>query len=303
MTTLPPSGRQLELRHGGQAATVVTVSGGLRTFTVDGREVFDGYGLDAMPDGGRGQTLIPWPNRVRDGKWTWRGKGRQLPLTEPAQHNAIHGLVRWLEWDVIEHDESTAVMGVTVAPQTGYEWRLGVRVRYSLADDGLTVEQSITNLSSSDAPVAAGAHPYITVGTPTVNDALLHLPADTYLPTGDQQIPTGTADVSDTPYDFREPRPIGDLEIDYAFTDLHRDPDGCFRLRLSHDGREVVLWVDESYPYVEAFTGDTLAEGRRRRGLGVEPMSAPPNAFATGESVVVLGPDETWTGHWGIASG
>jgi aldose 1-epimerase len=297
----PPSGQQLDIRHGAHRATVVTVAGGVRTYTVDGVDVLDGFAADAMADGGRGQTLIPWPNRVKDGKWTWQGSDKQLALTEPKQHNAIHGLVRWLEWDVLEHEASQAAVGVTIAPQTGYEWRLDVRVRYSLDDDGLTVEQSITNRSMTPAPVAAGAHPYITVGTPKVDDATLHLPAATWLPTGEQQIPTGAQPVDATPYDFRTPRRIGEVEIDYAFTDLDRGGDGRFRLQLSADERAVIFWVDESYPYVEVFTGDTLADDRKRRGLGVEPMSAPPNALATGDSLVVLEPGETWSGRWGIA--
>jgi aldose 1-epimerase len=300
---IPPSGRQLEIRHGTQLATVVTVAGGIRTYSVDGRDVLDGYDVAAMADGGRGQTLIPWPNRVKDGTWHWHGKDLQLALTEPKQHNAIHGLVRWLDWDVISHEDSSAIVGCTVAPQTGYEWRLDVRVRYSLDDHGLTVEQSITNHAATPAPVAAGAHPYITAGTPTVDDAVLHLHAASWLPTGAQQIPRDHEYVAGTPYDFREARLIGDLEIDYAFTDLHRDPDGRFRMLLSDpDGYTVTFWVDESYPYVELFTGDTLAPDRRRRGLGVEPMSAPPNAFATGESLVVLDPGATWTGRWGVSA-
>jgi aldose 1-epimerase len=277
----------------------------VRTYTCDGRDVLDGYDESAMADGGRGQTLVPWPNRVQDGKWSWHGKDLQLALTEPKQHNAIHGLVRWLDWHVEEHVDATADVGVTVAPQTGYEWRLDVRVRYTLDDGGLTVTQSITNKSDSVAPVAAGAHPYISAGTATVNAALLELPADSYLPTGHQQIPTGKVSVDGSAYDFRQPRVIGDLEIDYAFTDLHRDSDGRFRLRLSDadSTRAVTLWVDESYPYVEVFTGDTLSDARRRRGLGVEPMTAPPNALATGKSLTLLEPEQTWTGRWGIAPG
>jgi aldose 1-epimerase len=276
----------------------------MRSYRVDGRDVIDGYAADGIADAGRGQTLIPWPNRVKDGRWSWQGNDLQLALSEPKQRNAIHGLVRWLEWSVLEHDTSAAAVGVTVAPQSGYEWRLDVRVRYALDAGGLTVEQSIINRSGTPAPVAAGAHPYITVGTETIDSAILQFAAETWLPTGDQQIPTGVEPVAGTAYDFSAPRAIGAVEIDYAFTDLGRDGDGRFRLRLSapDSDRTVTFWVDEHYPYVELFTGDTLADDRRRRGLGVEPMTAPPNALATGEALVVLEPDESWTGRWGISA-
>jgi aldose 1-epimerase len=256
-----------------------------------------------MCDGARGQTLVPWPNRVKDGQWSWRGEDHQLALTEPEQHNAIHGLVRWLSWNVVDRWDDAVTFECTSWPQPGYPWPLRVRNDYRLDDEGVRVETSITNTGSAPAPVAAGAHPYITVGTDTIDDASLQLPAETWLPTGPQQIPTGRAEVAGSPYDFRSPRRIGDVEIDYTFTDVHRDDDGRVRVRLSRDDDvAVTLWIGPSYGYVEVFTGDALPDkARRRRGLGIEPMTAPPNAFASGESLVVLEPGATWSGEWGIA--
>ena len=302
---LRPSGDQLDITYGDQRATVVTVGGGLRTYDVGGEPVLDGYAVDAMADGARGQTLVPWPNRVKDGVWSWQGDKQQLALTEPEQHNAIHGLVRWMPWHVLDHSDSSVSVGCASYPQPGYPWPFDVRVTYSLGDDGLTVQTSITNNGASPAPVAAGAHPYITVGTPTIDTAVLHLPADEWIPTGEQQIPTGREQVEGSAYDFRSPRSIGDLEIDYTFTRLHRDDDGRFRLTLAapDDSRTVTFWLDTAYDFVEVFTGDALPDkARRRQGLGVEPMTAPPNALASGESLVVLAPGESWSGQWGITA-
>jgi aldose 1-epimerase len=302
VTSTAPSGAQHEISLGNQHAVVVAVGGGLRSYTVGGRDVLDGYAADAMADGARAQTLVPWPNRVKDGKWTWRGQDMQLALTEPEQHNAIHGLVRWLGWERVGGDGSSVSMEVTTYPQPGYPWPLRVRNDVRLDASGVTVATSVTNLGDSPAPVAAGSHPYLSVGTEPIDTAVLHLPADAWLPTGDQQIPTGREPVAGSDYDFRTPRPIGDLEIDYTFTDLHRDPDGRFRLRLeAPDGVGTTFWVGPEYGYVEIFTGDALPDpARRRRGLGVEPMTVPPNALATGESLVVLEPGDTWRGEWGV---
>ncbi len=49
-----------------------------------------------------GQVLAPWPNRIRDGRYTFGGEVHQLALTEPARHNAIHGLVNWERWRLVE---------------------------------------------------------------------------------------------------------------------------------------------------------------------------------------------------------
>jgi aldose 1-epimerase len=298
----PPSGDQIELRAGDHRAVVVSVGGGIRSYEVAGESVFDGYPVDAMCDGGRGQHLIPWPNRVRDGRWHWAGSDLQLPLTEPDQHNAIHGLVRWLGWSVADRADDAVTLTCSIWPQPGYPWPLDVSVHYRIGDGGLTVTTSITNRGASPAPVAAGAHPYLTAGTPFVDDCSLHVPAETYLPTGEQQIPTGRAPVAGSPYDFRSPRRIGDTQTDYTFADLVRDDRGrCAVVLSAPSGRTVSLWAGSDYDYIEIFTGDALPDSaRRRRGLGVEPMTAPPNALATGESLIVLAPGDTWSGEWGI---
>jgi aldose 1-epimerase len=298
-----PSGEQIEIGHGDHHAVVVGVGGGLRTYSVGNRAVLDGYDLGAMCDGARCQTLVPWPNRVQDGKWSWRGRQLQLALTEPEQHNAIHGLVRWMSWTAAERDAHSVTMVCTSYPQPGYPWAVEVSNAWSLSDAGVEVVTTITNRSDTPAPVAAGFHPYITAGTSTIDDAVLTLPGQTRLLTGAQQIPIASQAVAGTAYDFQAPRPVGDLRIDHTYTDLQRDDDGRCRLRLAApDGRNsVTVWVDEAYPYLEIFTGDELPDpARRRKGLGVEPMSVPPNAMATGESLVTLEPGEHWQGRWGI---
>jgi aldose 1-epimerase len=67
-------------------------------------------------------------------------------------------------------------------------------------------------------------------------------------------------------------------------------------------GREVVVWMDSSYRYVQVFSGDTLPVAHRRRGLALEPMTCPPNAFRTGTDLIVLQPEETRNFAWGIAA-
>jgi aldose 1-epimerase len=301
-----PSGDQVEIQYGDARAVVVEVGGGIRRYDVAGVPVLDGYDVDAMVDGARGQPLVPWPNRLHGGRYTWDGIEHVVPLDEPEQSNALHGVTRWRSWTAREIADATVTMGLLLRPLPAYPFTLDLTVRYALGDDGLTVTTTATNVGDAAAPYGHGAHPYITVGTERVDDAVLHLPARTWLPTDEDQIPTGRAPVEGTVYDFRSPRALGDTEIDYAFTDLERSPDGRAALTLSapDGGRQVTVWVDENYPYLEVFTGDALPDpARRRQGLGVEPMTCPPNAFVTGEDVVRLDPGTSVTTAWGIQVG
>jgi aldose 1-epimerase len=89
--------------------------------------------------------------------------------------------------------------------------------------------------------------------------------------------------------------------LDHAFTDLERDQDGLARVELRDPdrGMQVSLWVDQSYPYLMIFSGDSLLNFNRR-SLAVEPMTCPPNAFRSGEDLVRLEPGASLTSTWGI---
>ena len=298
--TPPPSGEQYRIASGDQEVTVVEVGGGLRTYTAGGVEVLEGYEVDEMVAGGRGQHLIPWPNRIRDGRYQFGGTDLQLALTEPARHNANHGLVRWANWAATAHEADRVVMELVLHPQPGYPFTLALAVDYRLGPGGLSVDTTATNLGDRSCPYGAGSHPYLTVGTERVDDALLELPADVRLESDDRGIPTGSAPVEGTPYDFRQSRTVGDLVIDHAYTGLT----GNEAVFAAPDGqRRLTVWWDQAYRWLMVFTGDTLAPDRRRTGLALEPMTCAPNAFVSGDGLVVLEPEESLTTTWGIAPG
>jgi aldose 1-epimerase len=300
-----PSGQQHEIRYGDQRAVVVEVGAGLRDYWAGERRLFDGYAADEMCDGARGQTLVPWPNRLASGRYTWDGQQHQVALTEPELGGAIHGLCRWVNWAVRERSEDAVTLGYRLPPQYGWPFPLDVTVSYWLGAGGLTVRTAATNQGAEPAPYAQGAHPYLTLGDPVIDDDELRVPAATYYPVDQAMIPTGCDPVEGTEYDFRESRRIGGTQIDRAFTDLDRDPDGRARVRLTRPGGPwVALWVDEHYPYVEIFTGDALSRAdRRRTGVGVEPMTSAPNGLATGDGRLTLDPGQTFTAAWGIEYG
>jgi aldose 1-epimerase len=301
---IAPSGEQIEITAGDQHAVVVEVGGGLRSYSAGGRELVDGYKANEMSSSGRGQALIPWPNRLQDGSYEFDGRRHQLPLNEPERRNAMHGLVRWVAWTASVRKTHRVVLEYLLHPQPGYPFSLSLGIEYALLDSGLRVRTTATNVGADACPYGTGAHPYLTLGTATVDRLILRAAARTVLRSDGRGLPIGTAAVEDTEYDFRQPRPIGSTTLDHAFTDLERDADGLARvaLRDPDHGTEVSLWVDESYPYLMLFTGDPLPDVRRR-SLAIEPMTCPPNAFRTGDALIRLEPGHSFTSTWGIARG
>jgi aldose 1-epimerase len=300
--SVPPSGHQYEIAHGLHRATIVEVGGGVRAYEVDGEDVLHPYSPSSMCDGAHGAPLIPWPNRLADGRYSFDDVEHQVALTEPDKHNAIHGFLRWRNWTAVTREPSRVVMATRLHPLQGWPHTLDIEVEYSLDDEGLTTEIRATNIGQAACPFAAGQHPYLSPGSGLVDDCSLQLEAETRIVTDSQRrLPIGTEAVRGTDYDFNSSRLIGDQEIDFAFTGLKRDSDGRAWARLIRpDGHTVELWVDQNFPIVEIYTADTLAPDRRRSGLGCEPMSCPPNGLATGEGIIRLGPGETFVGRWGV---
>lgn len=292
---IAPTGRQTEIVHGDQRAVVVEVGGGLREYTANGRDVLDGYRADEMSGSGRGQVLIPWPNRIRDGSYEFDGRRHQLPVDDVEEQDAIHGLVRWSAWTAVEHGTDRVVMAHFLHPRPGYPFSLAITIEYALSDEGLHVRTTATNHAERECPYGSGYHPYLAVPEPTVDAVTLRVPARTVLRSDERGIPVGTAAVEGTEYDFRRPRPIGATRLDHAFTDLDRGEDGRARIELGG----LALWVDETHPYVMVFTGDGVP-GLDRRSVAVEPMTCPPNAFRTGEALIHLEPGGAFSSSWGI---
>ena len=296
-----PSGEQHEIASGQQRATVVEVGGGVRDYYDGDRPVLNPYDVTAICDGAHGAPLIPWPNRLADGKYSFDGVDHQVDLTEPEKHNAIHGFLRWRSWNAVDRGPDFVTMAIRLHPMSGYPFTLDVSARYQLGDDGLTVTTTATNSGDAALPYAHGQHPYLSPGDAVLDDCTLQLQADTRIDTdADRQLPTGLESVAGTPYDFREARKIGDVQIDYAFTDLTRDADGRAWIRLTgRDEKTAAQWVDEHYPIIQVYTADTLEADRRRRGLGAEPMTCPPNAFQTGDGIIRIEPCQSISTVWG----
>lgn len=287
---------------------MVEVGGGLRTYTIGGRPVLDGYGDDEMCSGGRGQALMPWPNRLGDGRFEWDGDVLQTALTEPENHNAIHGLVRWGSWTVAEEAPDRVRMEYRLYPQPGWPWVLDLAVAYTLGGDGLEVRTTAVNLpgGAGACPFGAGWHPYLYAFGGLVDDAVLTFSAATAYVADERGLPVGTVPVAGGDLDFSAGRPIGAARLDHGFTDLARDGLGRASVELragDGSGRSTRLWMDRAYTHLMVFSGDTVAEvERRRRGLAVEPMTCAPDMLRNGFGRLILGEGETFEAAWGLSA-
>lgn len=298
-----PTGAQWTLRHGEDEVTVVEVGGGLRSWTRGGRHVLASYARGEECTSGRGQVLIPWPNRVRDGRYRFGGRDRQLALTEPEYHNATHGLVRWALWELRQHEADHLTVGYRLHPQPGWAWHLDCTTTYAVGPAGLVVTASVTNVGDEPAPFGYGAHPYLFIGDAAVGDVEVSIPAATRVEVDDRSLPAGRRSVSGTAYDFRRARALGQTRLDTAYTDIEPDPDGCWRVTVAPPGLPACsVWGEAAaFPWLQVFSQKAEAGQPGAHGIAVEPMTCPADSFNSGEDLLVLDAGQRWSGTWGIS--
>lgn len=295
MDTFSPTGIQVYLSHGDVTAQISQVGASLRALRVGGVDIVPPYPLDQPAPSASGVVLVPWPNRVRDGRWSDDGTERQLAISEPKLHNASHGLLRFAPYE-IDQTDAAATLRAMVVPQTGYPYLIETSVTYLLTAAGVHITHTLTNRSSTPAPVALGIHPFITIGDVDPHDLVLRVDAATAFETDERSLPIGTRTADPR---LRDGVRLGDVTLDTGLTDLSRDGDGVVRHTLTApDGRRVTLWQGEGFDYAQVFT--TTKYPGQPVALAIEPMTAPADALNSGLGIRRLAPDETWTLRWGI---
>ncbi|MFF0309534.1 aldose 1-epimerase family protein [Streptosporangium sp. NPDC004379] len=294
--------RQFTLRSGTLHAEITERSAALRVLRDGERDLVVSWPADGPIPYYSGTLLAPWPNRVGGARYTFEGGEYRLPVNEEDRGNALHGLVAEADWKAVEwlsvEDEHGFVrLAHTITPTPGYPFTVALEVRYSLAPGGLTTTLTAENTGDAAAPYGCGPHPWLLAGD-DVERYELHVPAGRVLLVDDRLLPRALEDVSGTPYDFTVPRVVGDTAVDHAFTGLTADDSGQATVRLrGPEGGVEVRWDASVLPWVQVCTGTGLGH----RGLAVEPMTCPPDAFNSGTDLIVLRPGEKAETSWTIS--
>lgn len=298
------SGRQYEIAADGYVAVVTEVGASLRLLRHEGRDLVVPFSADEIRPLYRGAVLAPWPNRVAHGRYTFDGAAHQLPVNEVDRMNALHGLVSWAPWRLVEQSERHVVLAHRLHPVDGYPFLLDLEVSYRLGPDGLDWEIAAVNTGPRPLPYGCAHHPYLVAGAGGVDDWTLHVPAERYLDvTPDRLLPRGVTDVAGTELDFRSPRGIGPTFVDHAYTGLARDEHGLAAVSLTDaTGRGVLMSWGTAWPWVQVHTADRPEPEMNRIGLAVEPMTCPPDAFNSGTDLIVLAPDGEHRAAWNLCA-
>ena len=192
-----------------------------------GYDSVDGYAGSKNPY--FGASVGRFGNRIKDGKFTLDGKDYTLATNNdpggiPCHlHGGVDGFNRRI-WTATLRPEGNAITFtyVSVDGEEGYPGTLTAEITYQLNDDN---ELTWTAVVTTDAPTVLNMvhHPYWNLSgdhSASINDHVLMLPCDRYVPTDAGLIPTGEiASVAGTPMDFTQPTEIG-LRVNDTFEAL-----------------------------------------------------------------------------------
>jgi len=270
-----------------------------------------------------GDILSPFPGRVGNSQYVW--KGVQYTLKTPLQNggNALHGFVFARQWNIVKTAEHAAHAQYTLTSEEyaplGFPFSLQYIIQYELQPAGLKVTAHVKNIGNESAPLGLGFHPYFSVPSflkedqnALINDLQLQIPARQLVEFDAQLVPTGKRIplVQSNQFGFLSTesssgkKTIGSTLIDNCFTDLIADQNGIATttLQLPNGGERVEIWQEANkFPYVQVYSFDHSQHGNSRRGIAIETQTC--CGFAAnydGLGLLTLEPCQEFSGSWGI---
>ena len=248
--------------------------------------------------------MYPWPNRIRDGRFTFEGKTYEMPLAPNGPH-AIHGVTRGRAWTVnqTETDTNGAFCRASIVIGTDADdvWPFPsqISIEYRLKGRELTVIAEAANLGETAMPMGFGTHPWfgMPLGEGGSKETLeVRAPARAFWELDETLCTTGAIKPVSEGFDARDWHAIGDTFIDDVYTDLPL-VDGWFtaEIRDPASGRRVAVRSDA------AFREHVVFAPRHGQAVCLEPYTCTTDAFnldnrGLDAGTIVLEAGGTWRG-------
>ena len=284
----------------GSSAIVSPVGAGLMELTLLGNRVIEQVAV-GRPELYAGVVMAPWSGRIADGKWIDAdGQERSLEVNEPARNNALHGLVYNKVFEVNKQTESSVELVMTISSSDGYPHSLRLAVSYDIEEGELYSSFAVKNLSETSAPFSIGFHPYISTAWADA-PLMLQSSAQSVLQLNENMIAIGKNSVSEASKDLRSGKALSEQKLDDDFTDLEFVRGIATTRLITSSGTGCEIWQEDIFKHTVIYTPEDFpTESGSIKAIAIEPSSSAVNAFNTKQDLLLLSPDETRSGSWGI---
>jgi aldose 1-epimerase len=205
------------LMHGADRCEILPHLGGsIGAWTVGGQSMFRAASADSIaardPFGMASFPLVPYSNRIGNGRFEWDGKVVTLARNFPPEPHAIHGVGFERPWVCSARSADSAQMKLVHQPDASWPWAFEARQRVTIAERELTLDLSATNLAPRPVPLAFGHHPYF-----PQDGARLTFRARGMWLVGDDGLPTQRVKPLGK-FDYSKDAPVTQGDIDHCFT-------------------------------------------------------------------------------------
>ena len=281
----------------------------------------------------RGCSLMPWANRIEDGKYTFFDEKYQLPINENhgVRHHALHGFLFYQNMTIdqkIIFNEHSVILKTTKSftssnSYPGYPFKFTINIEYNLNSSSFfNIKVTAINTDADDGkgsamPFYMGWHPFFKVKS--VSETCIEFDKNVEYselncggpPHGDQLIanatliPTGRSKSWKL---FDGKRPIGTKKVGSSLPNYY---DTAFRISnpdLSITRNKIidscsapykmVLWQDSNFRFNQMYTG--LPSSTGEEAVAFEPQSGSINSYNNGDDLSVLYPGQSFTGEFGF---
>jgi len=233
-------------------------------------------------------------------KILYQGTTYQLPLTEPARQNALHGFVNLPLWSVHSKSLTKAELTYELPESEFYPGTLKLQTVYEISKQGLLIEITAENIGKKTAPFGVSIHPYLIADPESkVDDWSLKMPSNKYFRVDDERLLPIAIETTPTNLDFRNSRQIGSTFIDHAFLVDESLKETDIEI-LAPSGSGVGMSYSKNLNWIQIHTADRDGGADSRRSLAVEPMTCPPDAFNSGIDLLHLLPTQIEKSTWKI---
>lgn len=188
--------------------------------------------------------LLPFSNRIRDGRFSFQGAEVSLPASAQHPPHALHGYGWTWPWypEVASATESLMVLEY---PGDDWPWRFRAEQRIRISETALSLSLSVRNDASTAMPLGLGFHPYF----PRTAGCRLQAPVDGRWLSDAARLPVSHEPVTGE-MTLQRPTVLNGLDLDHCFTGWAGDaviawPERALsvRLRASKLLRFLVLWT------------------------------------------------------------
>jgi aldose 1-epimerase len=237
---------------------VPAVGGSIARFWFEGRDrtvellrpASDVALRDRDPSGMGSFPLVPWSNRIRNGRFAFGSRTVSLPPSGPRDRHAIHGHGFRTAWSVVDAAPTLAVLEHRHAPGA-WPWAYHASQRMALTATILELELRLTNESDAAMPAGLGWHPYF----PRTPETVLTAPVDGLWVTDAEILPVARV----APPPDRDPGrglAVDRVALDNAFVGWNGraviswpERDAELRLEASDPLRTLVVYTPPRQPF------------------------------------------------------